>query len=151
MEFATDYNLQSDFLEDYLIYSKEIDLETGITNKSLKMSNGPIYDSDGVPMRSPARVKNIPDLPDIMLDTSSLEYHSYGSDRSSQMSIFSDAEEPKQSEEFQDAEIELIIDMSEGEDEEILEQCGYFDSFEVKKLEIETFKKVKVYKIEIKN
>lgn len=149
--------------EDYLIYSEDPDpisdstsdpISKGSTqvgsimdnvNKSINSINMNTDDLD-VPMRSPARLigkkpdvnigQMTPNSPDIS-DSSSLDYNSsYGSDRSSQASIFSDISDRGQFGHEDDThqgtnKIDQIdehpIDLDNSDYEEILELLDYMN------------------------
>lgn len=110
-----------------------------------------------IPTRSPARLmkksNDTPSSPSSILDSSSVEYTSYGSDRSSQVSIFSDISDKDQFEEpefptpdspnymkharttgqkFQDMD---PINLEDEDYEQVLELLGYNDKCVVQTVE----------------
>lgn len=108
-------------LEDYLV---AIDLYSQIPSMSIVQED--IHkvnqNNDGIPARSPARNMKklqVPNSPEI-LDSSSVEYQSYGSDRSSFASIFSDNEDL--------GEDKDKIDLDTEDYEEILELLDYINA-----------------------
>lgn len=112
------------------------------------MSNQDInVDEISIPTRSPARLMGkkvelvTPNSPDAsLLDSSSDEYHSYGSDRSSQASIFSNISDRERFDEaikqYEHSKVDVMseepIDLDDSDYEEILELLDYINADEAK-------------------
>ncbi|EGV66841.1 hypothetical protein PSN45_002785 [Yamadazyma tenuis] len=119
---------ESTLLEDYKLVQEYLSFVVDDYLEDPHPTMDPIQQDDiQLPARSPARLLNqkpieIPDSPDLGLsDSSSIDYNSYGSDRSSRSSIFSDHQTELQPQ-------PSPTDSPEGlSDEEMLVLYGYVD------------------------